>query len=394
MTPKRKTGFYITTSTVGERVQAFVPLPLPPNPPVDLSIEVIDLLERANRSLGRVDGLGELLPEVSHLLYMYVRKEAVLSSQIEGTQSSLADLLLYESELQPGVPINDVVEVSLYVAAMEHGLKRLAEGFPLSLRLLREIHAVLLQKGRGSQFTPGEFRGSQNWIGGARPGTAHFVPPPPERIIECMGALELFLHDDPVRTPLLLKTAMAHVQFETIHPFLDGNGRMGRLLITLLLCTEKALSQPLLYLSLYFKTHRQEYYDRLNRVRTEGDWEGWIRFFLQGVCETADGVVSTARSVQSLFQNDEARILGLGRRSASILRVYRTLQQKPVATIPETLRALDLSFPTVSKAFRELEDLGIAREITGRERDRAYAYDQYLKALVAGTIETAQGDEG
>ncbi|MFH1529190.1 MAG: Fic family protein [Pseudomonadota bacterium] len=387
MTPRRTTGTYVTTSTVGEEVRAFVPSPLPPEPPLEMTLDLLDLLERANRSLGRVDGLAEALPEVSHLLYMYVRKEAVLSSQIEGTQSSLADLLLYESELVPGVPLDDVLEVSLYVAAVEHGLKRMAEGFPLSLRLLREIHAVLLQRGRGSAFTPGDFRTSQNWIGGARPGDARFVPPPPERLVECLGALELFLHDKPVRMPLLLKAAMAHVQFETIHPFLDGNGRMGRLLITLLLCAERALSlsQPILYLSLYFKTHQQEYYDRLDKVRTEGDWEGWVRFFLEGVRETSNGVVTTARAIQTLFQEDEARILQLGRRSASVLRVYRKLQQKPVASIPETHQALDLSFPTVSKAFRELENLGIAREITGKERDRAYAYDQYLKALAAGT---------
>ncbi|MCK4409439.1 MAG: Fic family protein, partial [Candidatus Eisenbacteria sp.] len=256
MTLTRATGRHIDFSTGSESYSAFVPHPLPPDPPLGLSEGMQDLRDRANRALGRLDGVAAVLPDVSLFVYMYVRKEAVLSSQIEGTQSSLSELLLFESEQAPGAPLDDVKEVSKYVAAMEHGLRRIRGGFPLSLRLIREIHGVLLSEGRGSDGTPGEFRRSQNWIGGTRPGNAVFVPPPADVVVECMGALEKFLQDDPVKTPILIKAALAHVQFESIHPFLDGNGRLGRLLITLLLCAEGALRQPLLYLSLYFKSHR------------------------------------------------------------------------------------------------------------------------------------------
>jgi len=270
-------GRYITISTVGETVRAFIPTPLPPQPPIDWSPQLREKFDRALLALGRLDSVSILLPNPSLFLYTYVRKEAVLSSQIEGTQSSLSDLLLFELDLTPSVPIQDVREVSNYVAALNHGLQRLKEGFPLSLRLIREIHEILLSTGRGSDRTPGEFRRSQNWIGGTRPGDAVFVPPPPENVVECMGDLEMFLHDRPVQTTTLLKAALAHVQFETIHPFLDGNGRLGRLLITLLLCAEKVLKDPMLYLSLFFKMHRQRYYDLLNDVRFSGDWRpGWI----------------------------------------------------------------------------------------------------------------------
>ena len=272
-------GYYMPSTTTPEPVLAFVPRPLPPMPPLQLDGNMYDLIELANRALGRLDGLTTLLPEPSLFLYFYVRKEALLSSQIEGTQSSLSDLLLYEIEEVPGVPLDDVQEVSRYVAALNHGLARLKNGFPLSLRLIREIHKVLLSGGRGSEREPGEFRRSQNWIGGTRPGNALFVPPPPIEVMPCLGDLENFLHDRPERTPVLIKAALSHVQFERIHPFLDGNGRLGRLLITILLCAEGALSEPLLYLSLYFKTHRQVYYDLLQQVRFEGDWEEWLRFF-------------------------------------------------------------------------------------------------------------------
>ncbi len=242
-TTNPRLGTYLTTSTAGENVRAFVPPALPPDPPLDISPELHDLLEKANRGLGRLDGVARLFPDPDLFLYMYVRKEALLSSQIEGTQSSFSDLLLFENKEVPGVPMDDVKEVSNYVAAMNHGLERLRGGFPLSLRLLKEIHGILLSKGRGHAKAPGEFRTSQNWIGGSRPGNAAFVPPPPNKVMECMGALEKFLHDEPVKTPLLVKAALAHVQFETIHPFLDGNGRAGRLLITLLMCAEGALAQ-------------------------------------------------------------------------------------------------------------------------------------------------------
>jgi Fic family protein len=316
-----------------------------------------------------------------------VRKEAVLSSQIEGTQSSLSDLLLYESDEMPGVPMDDVVEVSNYVAAMEHGLCRLREGFPLSLRLIREIHEILLREGRGTERQPGHFRSSQNWIGGTRPGNALYVPPPPEHVMACMGALEKFLHDEPVRMPTLLKAGLAHVQFETIHPFLDGNGRVGRLLITLLLCEEKALTDPILYLSLYFKTHRQTYYDLLQRVRTEGAWEDWLRFFLRGVQETSNQAVEAARSILELFQEDRQTIdERLGRSAGSALRVHELLQRRPVLNTNIAIDQLSLSRPTILTALANLEELGIVRELTGKQRYRLYVYDRYFNILDEGTV--------
>ncbi|UCH26091.1 MAG: Fic family protein, partial [Trueperaceae bacterium] len=283
-----RTGRYLLTTTAGESVRAYLPPLLPPDPPLDLKVEHYDLMEKANRALGRLDGVTTLLPDTQLFIYMYIRKEAVLSSQIEGTQSSLADLLLFEHEAIPGAPMHDVREVSNYVNAITYGLKRVQEDeFPISSRLIRELHGVLMAKGRGSKKSPGEFRRSQNWIGGTRPGNATFVPPPHEYIADLMSNLERFIHDEPKRTPTLIKTALMHVQFETIHPFLDGNGRLGRLLITLLLCAERILSEPTLYLSLYFKTRRSTYYDLLQRVRSEGAWEAWLAFFLEGVYETA-----------------------------------------------------------------------------------------------------------
>ena len=306
---KRHTGIYRTCSVAGEHYRAYLPAPLPPDPPLVIDARLQEMLERANRALGRLDGIAAVLPDTALFLYFYVRKEALLSSQIEGTQSSLSDLLLFEGEQSTAAPLDDVREVSSYVAALDHGIKRIRQdGFPLSLRLMREMHAILLRQGRGASMSPGGFRRSQNWIGGSRPGNARFVPPPPEEVMNCLGALEKFLHDDPQPTPLLIKAALAHVQFETIHPFLDGNGRMGRLLITLLLCDAGALSEPLLYLSLYFKTHRDAYYDWLQRVRETGDWEGWLEFFLSGVEETAEGAVSTAKRILGLFEADRARI--------------------------------------------------------------------------------------
>ena len=278
-------GRYQTVSTIGENVKAFIPNPLPPIPELEVTGVLRKKLDDAAFLLGKLDGASNLLPDVGLFLYMFIRKEAVLSSMIEGTQSSLSDLLLFELKERPGVPVDDVQEVSNYVDAMNHGLKRLNEGFPISLRLIREIHAKLLSNGRGSDRNPGEFRHSQNWIGGTRPGNAFFVPPPPEEAEKCMWKLEEFLHDESI--PLLIKVALMHVQFETIHPFLDGNGRTGRLLITLLLCDGGMLKLPLLYLSYYFKSYRQYYYDLLNSTRENGDWERWLDFFLDAIIETA-----------------------------------------------------------------------------------------------------------
>jgi Fic family protein len=332
-------------------------------------------------ALGRLDSASALLPDSQLFLYTYVRKEAVLSSQIEGTQSTLSDLLLFEMKEAPGVPLDDVTEVSNYVAALDHGLKRLRGGFPLSNRLLREVHGVLLSRGRGSGKDPGEFRRSQNWIGGTRPGNASFVPPPPDRVPECMGLLEKFLHDDPVRTPPLLKAALAHVQFETIHPFLDGNGRVGRLLITLLLCAEGILREPLLYLSLYFREHREEYFRLLEIVRRDGDWERWLAFFANAVDTTAGQAVETARKLGILFQTDRGRIEAIGRGAGSALRVHHELQRRPLATVSWLRSRTKISTPTIGKAMDTLSKIGVVHEVTGRKRNRVFAYSEYLKLI-------------
>ena len=382
------TGQYETTSVVGETVRAFIPNPLPPTPPLDMNEQRQRLLERATVALGRLDSVTLLLPDPNIFIYAYVRREAVLSSQIEGTQSSLAQLLLFEIEQAPGVPLDDAREVSNYVAALNHGLKRLREDFPLSNRLIREMHGVLLAHGRGSDTSPGEFRRSQNWIGGTRPGNAHFVPPPPERVAECMGRLERFLHDLGNPYPTLIKAALAHVQFETIHPFLDGNGRLGRLLIAFILHHDKLLAQPLLYLSLFFKQHRPEYYRLLDLVRTDGDWEAWLDFFLEGVEQIASNAVETAKRLLSLFQHDEQNIQTLGRSASSTLRVFRVLCERPLATLNQICESTGLSFPAAAKGMRQLEQLDIAREITGQQRNRVFAYQQYLSILNEGTERT------
>ena len=378
-------GHYITISTVGEKAQAFVPAPLPPTPPIEWSSERREKFDLALLALGRLDSVSVLLPDTSLFLYMYVRKEAVLSSMIEGTQSSLSDLLLFEFEHQPGVPLDDVQQVSNYVAALNHGLNRLNEDFPLSLRLLKEIHSVLLSKGRGKECDPGEFRRSQNWIGGSRPGTAAFVPPPPEYVQQCMGKLELFLHDQPEKTSVLVKAALAHVQFETIHPFLDGNGRLGRLIITLLLCSEKVLKEPMLYLSLYFKTHRRRYYELINAVRLTGDWEAWLDFFADAVIHTATQAVATAQRLMKLSAEDGQRINGLKRIAGSARLIHKAMLERPMASPNWIQEKTRLSPATVNACLRELEQLGIVKEVTGQKRNRLYSYVEYIRIMNAGT---------
>lgn len=378
------TGEWITIKVPGEDYRAFKPATLPPAPAIVWSDKLLQLRDEATLALGQLSGVSALLPEPDIFLYSYIRREAVLSSQIEGTQSSLSDLMIFESAGAPGVPLDDVTEVSNYVSALEHGLKRLRkDNFPVCLRLIREIHRELLDKGRGANLNPGEFRTTQNWVGGSRPGNAAYVPPRPDDLASCLGELEKFLNDDPVRTTPLVKAALAHVQFETIHPFLDGNGRIGRLLIALILCAEGVLTEPLLYLSLFFKTHKQHYYELLQRVRTHGDWEAWLDFFFQGVVETSRSAVKTAHGLLKLFDDDHKRLAALPRTPGSLLQVHRVLQKRPVAS-PKLIGAeTGLTPATVNKALTELEKLGIVRETTGGQRNRLFAYDRMLTLLNA-----------
>ncbi|MEM6455749.1 MAG: Fic family protein [Acidobacteriota bacterium] len=383
---RRTTGVYSATSIRDQRVSTFRPHPLPPDPPLQLRPEDRNLIEAASRELGRLDALSSMLPDVSLFLYSYVRKEALVSAQIEGTQSSFADLLVHESGDAPGVPNDDVSEVSDYVAALELGLQRLRGGMPLSSRLLREIHAVLMRSGRGRNSDAGRFRRVPVWLGGTQPQNAVFVPPSAPDIAPCIADLERFLHDEPSATPTLLKAAMAHVQFETIHPFLDGNGRLGRLLITLILCAEGALVEPILFLSLHFKQNRSAYYDGLQRVRAEGDWEGWVRFFLQGVVETARSGVDTTRRILDQFERDRQTIeVTLDRAAASALQVHRAFQHRPLRSVRDLMQVTGRTAPTVSRIIKQLVDLGMLDELTGNQRYRRYVYRPYLDILSEGT---------
>ena len=377
-------GRYITSSKIaGESYKAYIPADLPFNPALNMD-NLYPLLDKANVALGRLDGMSMVLPDSSLLLYMYIRKEAVLSSQIEGTQSSLSDLLLFESEEAPGTPLDDVTEVSCYVSALNYGLERLKK-LPLSLRLLREIHNKLMHNARGGEKQPGEFRSSQNWIGGTRPGNAFFVPPPPDYLMPCLDNLEKFLHDEKANLPTLIKAAIAHVQFETIHPFLDGNGRLGRLLITLILCNEGILKEPLLYLSLFLKSNRQAYYDFLQSVRETGDWESWIKFFLRGVFETANQATQTAQDILDLFKKNRSIIEESGKSTAAILTVHRFFQQHPISKTTKIKDQCGISLPTVLRSITTLEKLGIVKEITGKERHKIFVYSRYLDLLSKGT---------
>ena len=376
-------GKYKTISTVGEYVKAFIPNNLPPVPPIEWSVYLRKKYDEAMLALGRLDSVSILLPDNSLFLYMYIRKEAVLSSMIEGTQSSLSDLLSYEVNEIPGVPIDDVQEVSNYVNALSYGIKRIKE-LPISLRLIKEIHSVLLHKGRGSHSQPGEFRHSQNWIGGTRPGNAYFVPPPTDEMTECLNQLEKFLNDIPEETPILIKAALMHVQFETIHPFLDGNGRLGRLLITLLLCANNVLKEPMLYLSLYFKTHRKTYYELLNSVRETGDWEKWLDFFADAIIETANQAVITAKNLVSLNLLDLQKINNLKRVSGSVSIVYRQFLEQPICTSAIITKRTGLSTATVQSALNELLKLNIINELTGNKRNRKYSYFEYISILNEG----------
>ena len=361
---------------------AFVPNPLPPSPPLVIGDEMGRLMELANRALGRLDGCTYTLPNPDLFLYMYVRKEAVLSSQIEGTQASLDDLLEYEGEIEGKSSPDDINEISNYVDAMNYGLERLRE-LPLSLRLIKEIHARLMSGIRGGHKSPGEFRTTQNWIGGTMPGNAVFVPPPANEVLPCLGDLEKFLHDDTV--PPLLKAGLAHAQFETIHPFLDGNGRMGRLLIAFILCHDHVLEKPLLYLSLFFKKYRQEYYERLNAVRRDGDWEGWIKYYLRGVYEISKQATDAAKAIMDLMTQDRQKAAGLGKAAPTALALLELLYRRPYVTISYVARELTISSPAAGKAVNNLTTLGILTEVSGKKRDRVFLHESYLSIIREGT---------
>lgn len=381
-------GRYVTTVAFDETVQAFVPPPLPPVPALEMSAVLLNKLSEADRAIGRLDGITMMLPDKSPFLYMYVRKEAVLSSQIEGTQSTLDDLLRFENAAIAGRPIDDVTEVSNYVKAMMYGLERMRDpspqGLPLCLRLLREMHGLLLKDGRGSGKDPGAFRRSQNWLGGTRPGNAIYVPPPQQEMQICLGELEKFLHEDNTLPPLI-KAGLLHVQFESIHPFLDGNGRLGRLLIALFLVEQLVLREPLLYLSLYLKTHRTDYYRLLQEVRQRGTWEAWLEFFLTGVAATANNAHDSVMRIVTLFSEDRTRITAVGEQANSMLRVHALLQNQPFVNATQVVDKTGLSMPTVNTAMAGLERLGLVREVTGKKRGRVYAYEAFLRIIDEGT---------
>jgi Fic family protein len=379
----KRIGNYITKKIATESYKAYVPPQLPPNPAIDVE-NLYPLLEKATMALAELNSIAQIIPNISLFVYMYVRKEALLSSQIEGTQSSFADLILFEHNQKPNVSLDDVEEVSNYVQAINHGLDRFKNDFPLSLRLLCEVHAILLSGVRGSGKLPGEFRKSQNWIGGSRPGNALFVPPPIEVLMDCLSNLENFLHDKKSKLPVLIKAGIAHVQFETIHPFLDGNGRLGRLLITLFLCEEGILEKPILYLSLYFKQNRDIYYNLLQQVRLHGTWETWLEFFLEGVAKSAEQAVDTAKKINILFESDLAKIKNLGRVRISCIQVLEYLKKMPQTSVPLVSKDLNITAPTARSALTHMLDLGILVEMTGKKRDKIYVYRKYLDILEDG----------
>ena len=358
-----------------------MPSPLPPVPAIDFS-GLQRPLEQATIALGALDAVTRHLPDPDLFIYSYVRREAQLSSEIEGTQSSLSDLLEFELGNRPGALIDDVTEVSNYVAALNHGMRRMQrDGFPLSNRLLRELHRLLLQSGRGSEKLPGEFRRSQNWIGGRRPGVALYVPPPHDQVEPCMAELERFVHEADDGLPSLVRAGVAHAQFESIHPFLDGNGRVGRMLIAFILVQSGALNQPILYLSLYFKQFRSTYYQLLNQLRDDGDWEAWLAFFLDGVRLTARHGVDTAQRLSGVFEADRRRIADTGRRANSALRAHQAFMQRPLLSVGAVRDITQLSYSAADSAVQHLVQLGIVEETTGRRRERRYMYIEYLDTL-------------
>lgn len=377
-----RTGKFVSTVAGGVACQAFVPTALPPVPPLDISEKLQARLGEAMLALGRLDAISTLLPDAHLFLYSYVRKEAVMSSQIEGTQSSLSDLMLYELEMQPGVPIDDVQEVSCYVAALNLGIELIHDGYPITYRFITKLHSALMTSGRGVSKSPGEFRKNQVWIGGHRADEASFVPTPSHLLHDCWSELEKFLNDEISKTDPLIKAALAHVQFETIHPFMDGNGRLGRLLIPLILVQAGVLKQPLLYLSVFFKRYRQIYYEKLQQVRVTGDWEAWLLFFADAVAATAAQAVETAQQLNQLRERDKQRISILGRQTGSARLILDALFELPIVTVSKLAEKTRLSQATINKTLLALEnELGIVKEITGQKRSRVYIYSEYIKLL-------------
>lgn len=379
----RRIGTYITKKIATESYKAYIPAQLPPHPSIEIT-RLYSYLERATLALAELNSIGKIIPNITLFIYMYIRKEALLSSQIEGTQSSFADLILFEHNQKPNISIDDVEEVSNYVQAINYGLEQLKNGFPLSLRLICEIHSILLSGTRGSNKLPGEFRRSQNWIGGTRPGNALFVPPPVENLMDCLSDFENFLHEKAFKLPALIKAGVAHVQFETIHPFLDGNGRLGRLLIILFLYHEGLLEKPILYLSLYLKQNRNTYYDLLQQVRLKGTWETWLEFFLEGVTESAKQAIQAATQINSLFEADILKIQKLGRSRLSCIEVLEHLKKIPQTSVPLLSKELNMTAPTARSALNSMLELGILQEISGKKRDKIYVYRKYLDILDEG----------
>ena len=380
---RTRNGTYERSLFHGDEYSAFVPNPLPPIPPLDMSL-FHQALESAHLAVGYLDALITRLPSIEPLLYSYIRREALVSSQIEGTQSTFEDVLLYELGAPTSVPADDTAEVSNYVDALDHGIARLRDDFPLSNRLIREVHAILMRGEARAHLTPGEFRRSQNWIGGPRPSRAQYVPPPPEAVIECMSQLEQFIHDEHFALPAIVRAGLAHAQFESIHPFLDGNGRTGRVLISLIFEHAQLLSEPVLYLSLYFKQRRGEYYSLLGQLREHGDWELWLRYYIDGVLWTAEDCIATAELLDAQLDRDRDLLLGLGRQRASALQALEAFSRRPMLNLRELASISGLSLGTASAAVDTLMRAEIVRERTGQRRNRIFAYDAYIELLSKG----------
>ena len=377
-----ETGRYIVTNSSGETVRAFVPHPLPP-PPIEMDATLTQLLDEASRNIEKLEIASRMIPSQQWLLYGFIRKEAVITSQIEGTQSTLIDLLSSDENQSEN---KDLEEVCNYIRAIDYAWIQInsKDGLPLSLRLIKETHKRLMKGTRGKNKSPGEFRTTQNWVGGTRPATAAFVPPPPKEMMECLDKFEKYLHDNSSVHPII-NIAYIHVHFETIHPFLDGNGRIGRLLIALLLRTYGILNSPLLYLSLFFKKNQQTYYQLLNKVRTEGAWIEWLKFFLEGVSFVASDVVNASEKLQLLSNKNRQKVLKNPKATVTSLRLLEELPKKPIISLSQAVELLDLTKPPGSKAINLLIECGILKETTGKKKDRLYRYKDYLDILSEGT---------